>query len=236
MTVKKKIAVVEEVDPNLPGYQKAETVGDRIKLVREWRGVTQKVLSQQVAGRTENHRARSSVSQWERGQSITPLDKLVVVADFLRVRPEYLAFGVSRRPVETTPDPDRLGYAMVPEVIFETPATKTVGQYWGIPTGFLRNEISCATLDNLIVHKVESPSDAHEVGDRVIVDLNQHKPSPPGHFLYWDGLAANIARIGVSQATPKLMVRVTPGVGTSFEVPADKVTILGRVKGTWKKN
>lgn len=228
-------ADVVPLDTTIPGFQKAKTIGDRIRVIREWRGVTQKTLSENVAGREEGKRARSSVSQWERNFSLPSYDKLADVAHFLDVTPEFLAYGVTTAPKEVAPDPDKLGYALVPEGVFESQTNRRNVATWGIPAPFLRSELGCDKFAELMIHKIEGTCEPYERGDRVLVDLSQTKPSPPGFFLLWDGLAATLAHVSVTpSANGKLQARVKSDVGT-YEAPIDKIHILGRIKGTWKK-
>jgi transcriptional regulator with XRE-family HTH domain len=235
MTIR-KLPTPDEIEANIPGFAKAKSIGDRIRMVREWRGVTQQTLSENVAGRgdgKDGKRARSSVSQWERNISVPPYDKLEDVADFLKVPPSFLAFGSQQK--TTPPDPNVLGYALIPEVVFESATNKRNGQIWGVPTGFLRNEMNVINYDNLIIHKVDGGSETYDVNDRVLVDLGQNKPSPPGDFLLWDGFAPTIARVSIIPGPGKVQAKVHQGPGNSYEAAADKIHILGRIKGVWKK-
>lgn len=231
MTNGKRPTLVEDISPHMPGLQKAQTLGDRIRIVREFRGITQQELSDRIAGRgSDGKQARSSVSQWERNSSAPPVDKVPLIAEVLKVKPSFLAFGMFE---DTKIDTEKFGFQLIPEVSFESATSKTEGQKWGIPTAFLRNELNIMNFDDLGIHRVLAAGEDYEYGDRIIVDFGAKKPSPAGHFLYWDGYATNVARMTLVPG-PKPVVKVSAG-DSSFEAAPDKLGILGRVKGVWKK-
>jgi transcriptional regulator with XRE-family HTH domain len=76
-----------------------ETMGDRIRLLREARGLTQ----QQLADRCSVTKA--AVSAWERGEAANiKLKTFLVLRDVLMTDFEYLVYGPDRAP-ESSPPP-----------------------------------------------------------------------------------------------------------------------------------
>lgn len=70
-------------------------------------------------------------------------------------------------------------------------------------------------------------------GDRILVDLSQRVPAPPGICVIWDGLGVVAKRVEhVSNADPPTLrlSSVNPAY-QSYERSADEVNVIGRV--TW---
>lgn len=214
-----------------PRRFKEDTFAVRLKKAREALELTQDELGKLI------NLSRASVAQWERGNNDPRLENIPEIAKALKVRPEYLAFGVTTEPVEVMPSPEALGYVMVPEISIGNSLDDIERvQTWGIPTNWLRTELHCTDFDKLVLYKVEVDSDALQFGDRVIIDRSQTRASPPGQFLYWDGVGPMIAHILIipGAGNKKPQARVTTASG-SYEVAADSVQIIGRVRGIWRK-
>lgn len=188
---------------------KEETFATRLKKAREAQELTQDELGRLI------NLSRASVAQWERGNNDPRLENIPEIAKALKVRPEYLAFGVTSEPVEVMPSPEALGYVMVPEItIGNTLDEFEKVQVWGIPTNWLRTELHCTDFDKLMIYKVEVDTDSVQFGDRVIIDRSQTRASPPGQFLYWDGVGPMIANIMIipGAGVKKPQARVTHAV------------------------
>jgi len=70
-----------------------ETMGQRIKALREARGMSQQQLADAVDV------SKSAVSQWELGQSQNiKLRTFLALLDALKTDMEYLVFGAARKP------------------------------------------------------------------------------------------------------------------------------------------
>lgn len=69
-------------------------------------------------------------------------------------------------------------------------------------------------------------------GDRVIVDIHDRKPSPPGAFAVYDGAGVTLKLIEVVPNSAPLVIRITGRNPRyeNFERPASDVAIIGRVK------
>lgn len=211
------------------------TIGYRIREARKSKGFTQEQVAK-IAGLQ-----RSSVAQWERNDSTPPIPTVAEVAKYLEVQPEYIAYGRTDDPVVVAPDPDVLGFALVSEVRFGTDPTKKIDvQKWGLPAQWLRAEIGITEWGSILVYKVEVAfTDLYLSGDRVIVDTAEsaRRPSPPGMFLYWDGVGPAIGHVAIipQPVAKKLTARVKTPYG-EFESDPDKLLIIGRIKGTMAKS
>lgn len=71
-----------------------ETMGDRIRRLREAQNLTQTELGELCGGVT-----RSAVSQWEDGSTTDiKLKQFLALCDALKTDPHYLVFGPDRQP------------------------------------------------------------------------------------------------------------------------------------------
>lgn len=69
-------------------------------------------------------------------------------------------------------------------------------------------------------------------GDRLIMDIGDNQPSPPGPFVVWDGLGVVVKMVEVLPQTEPLRLRMmsrNPHY-SPYEVLADESRIIGRVK------
>jgi transcriptional regulator with XRE-family HTH domain len=204
--------------------------GERVFKSRMEIGMTQHTLAKHL------EKNRSSVAQWERGKNVPDIHTIEQAAVLLNTTPQWLAFGISDKPQTVMPDPRALGYALVPEIrVGRSPDEYDTLQKWGLPYQFLTSELGCPDPDALFVMKVEAPIGEYQVGDRVIVDRSSTRPSPPGIFLLWDGMACVLAKVGVVPGVTKSpTVRIENANGT-FEIALDKTQLLGRVRGSFSR-
>lgn len=74
-------------------------------------------------------------------------------------------------------------------------------------------------------------------GQRVMVDVNDKTPSPPGIFVVWDGLALVLKRIELVAGSDPMRVRIMSDNPkyTAYERTLDEAHINGRVVGVWAR-
>lgn len=204
--------------------------GERVFKSRMEIGMTQHSLAKFL------NRNRSSVAQWERGKNVPDIHTIESMAALMNTTPQWLAFGISEKPQTVMPDPRALGYALVSEIrVGQSPEKFETLQKWGLPYQFLTSELGCPDPDALFMLKAEAPIDSYQIGDRVIVDRSSTRPSPPGIFVIWDGMACVLAKLSVVPgATKSPTVRIENSNG-SFELALDKVQVLGRVRGSFQQ-
>lgn len=181
-------------------------------------------------------RNRSSVAQWERGKNIPDIHTIEEMAGLMNTTPQWLAFGISDRPQTVMPDPKALGYALVPEIrVGQTPDKFETIHQWALPYSYLTSQLGATSGEALFILRVESSIHGYQIDDRVIVDRSSVRPSPPGIFVIWDGLACVLAKLGlIPGGTKNLEVRVEDANGT-YDVALDKLTVLGRVRGSFQQ-
>jgi transcriptional regulator with XRE-family HTH domain len=204
--------------------------GTRVREARLRVKMTQDTLAKHL-----NYSTRSTVAQWERFKNVPDTPTIERVAQLLSVLPEWLAYGVTDEPKIVAPNPQQLGYVLVPEIQFgDAPTDTHTNQTWGLPFEWLRGEMHVADVGNLAIVQVDTPCSPFEFGDRIIVDRNSTKVSPPGPFMIWDGVGAVVAHVSVVPGGKKPTARVKTDQDT-YESEIDKLTVLGRVRGVWKK-
>ena len=74
-------------------------------------------------------------------------------------------------------------------------------------------------------------------GQRVMVDIEDRTPSPPGIFVVWDGLGLVIKRVEVIAGTEPLRVRISSANPEylTYERLFSEAAINGRVIGVWAR-
>jgi len=206
------------------------SVGQRIREARERAQLTQQDLAKHLA------RSRACVSQWEGDVTSPTIATLEELAGLLpkEVTPEWLAYGVSDAPVIVKEAPE--GTVTLKEVTFGDKMTEQteVGS-WSIPESYLKNDLHVLATSGLLVWRAESDvmAPTYEYGDRIIIDTNSKRVSPPGVFLIWDGVGPTLARISVTQTgdAKTTLARVSSTEGESYETSVDKLQIIGRARG-----
>jgi transcriptional regulator with XRE-family HTH domain len=208
-----------------------QTLGGRIKEKRVDAGMTQAELARLLG------KSRSNIAQYERNDSVPPMPVAAEMAKALNAPMSFFVDGKAG-PEPRMPNADELGYALVEEVVHTGQTETQKSQQWALPTNWLRNEIGCADTTQVLMVKVEAGIGRYEYGDRVVIDTSPagRRPSPPGTFLYWDGFAAALGEISVhpDPSGKKHVAKVTTTHG-AYETVPDKLVILGRVKGVFKK-
>lgn len=121
-------------------------------------------------------------------------------------------------------------------------AALPIADIWNIPVDVLRTRLRVdpdhAWIIEVIGDAMYDPANPGAPGslmpgDRVIVDASDRHPSPPGAFAILDGdcIVLKLVEAVYRSQPQKLCLTNRNPQYRSYEVPADQVTILGRVKG-----
>ena len=211
---------------------KLQTVGGRIRDARERKEMTQNELAKRF-GIT-----RSGIAQWESDTTSPSIYKTEEIAKLLETTPQWLAFGISSEPkIVYQPEP---GSVTINEVNFgEKPTEIDKVRSWAVPADYLKTELQCLSTSGLIIWRIHSSDlePPYERGDKVIVDTNAKKPSPSGMFLLWleDGVGPSLNHVSVvPQGTTMIASVSRKAAGNGYEVPVDKLHVIGRVRGLFK--
>lgn len=219
---------------DLPAHYSAIEVGRRIREARLKMRFSQSVVANFVG------MGRTAETNWEAGRASPSLQTINQLAVVLNEDPAYLAYGIRKGPNVVNPDMDDVGCRLVNEVVFgESPTRQRTTNQWALPVSWLKSDLGVIDPSKVIIYRIEAAFQAsrYEHGDLVIIDQSSTRPSPPGTFLYWDGIGPAIADITV-MPTPSgksLVARLKGADGNSFETEVDNLAIIGRIRGLWRK-
>jgi phage repressor protein C with HTH and peptisase S24 domain len=98
---------------------------------------------------------------------------------------------------------------------------------YGVPSGHIR----------IIPVRGNSMEPTLWAGQRVMVDIEDKSPSPPGTFVVWDGLGLVLKFVEVVPNSDPLKVRISSANKNfmSYERTLDEAHINGRVVGVWAR-
>ncbi|WP_343561775.1 XRE family transcriptional regulator [Kiloniella sp. b19] len=103
---------------------------------------------------------------------------------------------------------------------------------WGIPSAFLRAELHVSPAQVRIIEvQGDSMEPTLRSGDRVMVDLSDKRPTPPGVFAIWDGFGLVVKRLEFIPNTEPATFRIKSDnpLHDSYERAIDEINIVGRV-------
>lgn len=220
---------------------------NRIKELRKARGLTLAELARR-AGTTNQQ-----VSKLELGQIRLSVDWIDRLAAALGVAPAALLpaagpdlhypapaqrGGVLAEPAATFPagpeiaELDGHQAAALAGLAPPSAAGGAPRDRWRLPPDYLRLVLGAAPEDAAIL-RVEGDAMAPTLlaGDRVMVNLADRRPSPPGLFALWDGDGVIVRRLErlLDSAPPRVAVTADNTQHRSYEVAAAEIRILGRV-------
>jgi phage repressor protein C with HTH and peptisase S24 domain len=113
---------------------------------------------------------------------------------------------------------------------------------WGVPANYMHGQLRVRgqpVVVEVYGDSMYDPANPNAMGsllpgDRVIVDLGDCNPTPPGHFLMWDGTGIVVKMVEVvrgSKEPPRLRLKSRNPHYEPYEVTAEEAKILGRVRG-----
>ena len=132
------------------------------------------------------------------------------------------------------------GYVSVPEI--DVRAVAEAGAWneeveetkaaWLLADPLIRHELRAKPEDlRMITVDGDSMEPLLSSGDRILIDVSQRVPVPPGLFVIWDGMglvAKRIEHVPHSEP-PKVVIKSVNPEYASYEHPADEVRLVGRV-------
>ncbi len=112
------------------------------------------------------------------------------------------------------------------DAVFTFPATGFREQYGAMPEGVIIDEV-----------RGDSQTPTLNPGQRIMINLRDRKPSPPGFFLVWDGLGMVLKRIELIPGSNPPTIRLLSDNPRypSYERTLDEAQISGRVIGLWSR-
>lgn len=223
----------------------------RLREAMAMTGTSHKKLAEHIIKPKGEPLGRSGLSAWVNRYSRPGIDQLKQVETYFKTyhpgelpegkdTAQWFAYGVDTEPVKVLPDTDELGYHIVPEVDVKGPEKRNRHQVsnWGLERHFIVGDLGVRSIKDIVIVRASEDSQGIEFGDRMLVDCSDaaREPSPPGKFLIWNGFSVSVATITllplVAGRRPKVKVVMTSG---QAEADPDKVDIVGRIRGVWKK-
>ncbi|MEW5729988.1 MAG: LexA family transcriptional regulator [Pseudomonadota bacterium] len=104
--------------------------------------------------------------------------------------------------------------------------------HWDFPAEYLRSEVRAHIGSSRIVEVIgDSMSPTLLSGDRVMVDMRDKVPTPPGIFALWDGMGVVVKRIEhiPHSDPPRIRISSDNQYHPPYERTAEEVRIIGRV-------
>src|SRR5690349_13033260 len=108
---------------------------------------------------------------------------------------------------------------------------------WQLPADFFRGHGTSPATELRIVTVVgDAMEPVLQPGQRVLVDIGDRKPSPPGLFLVWDGQGLTIKRLQLLPhcEPPRVRLAVDNPAYAAEERLLDEAHIQGRIIGQWR--
>jgi phage repressor protein C with HTH and peptisase S24 domain len=107
-----------------------------------------------------------------------------------------------------------------------------VAAQWEVPGEYLRTELRVEpSSTRILAVRGDSMEPLLQSGDRIMVNLLDRSPSPPGIYALWDGLGVVVKRLEHVMGTepPRLRISSDNDRHQSYERTVDEVHIIGRV-------
>lgn len=201
-------------------------VGKRIARARDKKGWSQTDLAK-AAGVHQG-----TVSKWERGREL-PDDP----------RPLAKVLGLPLQAFSAPPTDEKP--AEVAEIDVEVSAgtgglieREDVAGMWVMPEAWLREQSGAApgSLKIITIRGDSGISDPPRIddlfpGDKVLVDISDRRPSPPGYFVVDDGTGLLAKRVEV--VGQKIRMTSNNRIYAVTELRPEDARIVGRIKGKW---
>ncbi|MFD2205807.1 XRE family transcriptional regulator [Kiloniella antarctica] len=103
---------------------------------------------------------------------------------------------------------------------------------WFMPSDYLRSELSVSPAAARIIEvQGDSMTPTLHSGDRVMIDTNDQRPSPPGIFALWDGIGVVVKRLEHVPNSEPALLRISSDNPNHAEYQRtfDEVNIIGRI-------
>ena len=148
------------------------------------------------------------------------------------------------RPSSPSAPPE--GYMAVPEIDVRASAGpgalnegfEETKEMWFFPDPVIRHEFRARPADlRMITIDGDSMEPQLSTGDRILIDVSQRVPVPPGIFVIWDGMGLVAKRIEhePNSEPPKVVIKSVNPEYETYERDAEEVHIIGRVVWTARR-
>jgi hypothetical protein len=235
----------DQPDASISGMSKTEFREVFQKRLKALRGEkSREAFARDLDIPAENYRKYETRSDF-------PIDKLARLAEVTGRSLEFLlsgseatwraTFPLCRSDTHAIPEIDvragmggggEVAVQYVPDGNGGMTAADDVRAEWGLPENYLRSELRIAPAQARIVEvQGDSMEPTLRSGERVMVDLADTRPSPPGIFALWDGYGVVVKRIEhiLNSDPPRLRISSDNAHHREYELTAEEVRIIGRI-------
>lgn len=212
------------------------TFAKRLAEARSQEGLSQNELADAV------NAAQSTVATWERGRNEPDLKTIQRLSKVIKRPPEWLAFGLS---AEIGSD-----MVMVPEIAVQATSgppgltevlegdQEAVRHRYAFPKAEFHSLFGVGPEGIVILEvKGDSMLGTLNPGEKVLVNVSDRTPSPPGVFVVWDGMGLVLKRVEYLPQSDPPKVRIVSDNPryASYERTVEEAFIQGRVIGSWQR-
>jgi transcriptional regulator with XRE-family HTH domain len=205
---------------------------NRILEIRKAQKITLAVLAEKTNSTPQQ------IGRLEKGERRLTTDWMQKIAKALNVLPEDLMtpnhgervvipeINMNTYALDHKRDADKSGVMENDHILSE----------WSLPKQLLANQLDSNSTVRIIQVLGDSMQPEFNPGDRVMVNMADKMPSPPGVFVLWDGFGLIIKRCEmVPHSNPAKVILSSANQNyETYEMDAKKLDIQGRVVGKWQ--
>lgn len=209
----------------------------RLSSARSALGLNQSQLGEAVGA------GQSTVATWERGKNEPDLATFTKLAKVVHRTPEWLAFGVGDElaaDMILVPEYDAHAFSGAGGLleVHEGAGSEAIRHRYAFPKSEFR-AIFGTSPDGVTIWEVigDSMTTTLNPGEKVVVNINDRAPTPPGIFIVWDGLGLVLKRIEyvAHSDPPRVRIMSDNKAYEPYERLVDEAYIQGRVIGSWHR-
>lgn len=212
------------------------TFAKRLAEARNQEGLSQTELADAV------NAAQSTVATWERGKNEPDLKTIARLSKTLKRPPEWLAFGLSAEigsDMTLIPEIDVMAVSGPPGLVeFEDGDQEGIKHRYAFPKAEMKALFGTAD-DGIVILEVRGDSMLGTLnpGEKVLVNVRDRVPSPPGIFVVWDGMGLVLKRIEFLPHSDPPKVRIVSDNPRyqPYERTVEEAFIQGRIVGAWQR-
>ena len=171
--------------------------------------------------------ARPSYAQWETDLTTPSIDKVFTFSKYLRVPPEFIAFGIDREQLDLRSAKRDL--SLIEDGELQADGTFKPGNLWGIPNYILRlmnapdaERLRIVTAPNDIGTRIKS-------GSPTLVDVGVNSVTGRGYYLVEEEGVLRVYLL-MPGSSPEMINQLDEG--QVLPLPASSMRILARVIGS----
>lgn len=212
------------------------TLADRLIRAREAMHLSQAKLGKEI------NAAQSTVASWENGKNEPDLATIRRLAKVLQRTPEWLAFDIGANFDADVAAVEEIDVRAVKGAggLTAPPANEEqqIAARYYFPRTSFRSAFGCDPDDVKILEIVgDSMVTTLSPGERVLVNMKDCLPSPPGIFVVWDGFSLVLKRIEYLPHSDPPRVKITTDNPRydAHERSLEDAQIQGRVIASWQR-